>query len=84
MDCVFYFAAAFQKQKEEIHLETCCITGNLVAYAHACIFVTSNPHHTDTYWSIVVLCFIDMNDVVTDGIHRPIIYGIGNVECSLT
>ncbi|XP_053355524.1 protein N-terminal asparagine amidohydrolase-like isoform X5 [Clarias gariepinus] len=37
--------AAFQKQKEEIHLETCCIT--------------------------------DMNDVVTDGIHRPIIYGIG-------
>ncbi|XP_060774888.1 protein N-terminal asparagine amidohydrolase [Neoarius graeffei] len=36
---------AFQKQKEEIHLETCCIT--------------------------------DMNDVVTDGIHRPIIYGIG-------
>ncbi|KAF4080110.1 hypothetical protein AMELA_G00166710 [Ameiurus melas] len=37
--------AEFQKQKEEIHLETCCIT--------------------------------DMNDVVTDGIHRPIIYGIG-------
>ncbi|XP_058258580.1 protein N-terminal asparagine amidohydrolase isoform X1 [Hemibagrus wyckioides] len=37
--------AAFQKQKEEVHLETCCIT--------------------------------DMNDVVTDGIHRPIIYGIG-------
>lgn len=24
------FAAEFQKQKEEIHLETCCITGNLV------------------------------------------------------
>ncbi|XP_060724713.1 protein N-terminal asparagine amidohydrolase [Tachysurus vachellii] len=37
--------AAFQKQKEEIHLETCCIT--------------------------------DMNDVVKDGIHRPVIYGIG-------
>ncbi|XP_072539549.1 protein N-terminal asparagine amidohydrolase isoform X1 [Salminus brasiliensis] len=37
--------AAFQKQKEEIHLETCCIT--------------------------------DMNDVVTDGIHRPVVYGIG-------
>ncbi|KAI5108811.1 N-terminal asparagine amidase [Silurus meridionalis] len=37
--------AAFQKQKEDIHLETCCIT--------------------------------DINDVVTDGIHRPIIYGIG-------
>ncbi|KAG9277479.1 protein N-terminal asparagine amidohydrolase [Astyanax mexicanus] len=37
--------AAFQKQKDEIHLETCCIT--------------------------------DMNDVVTDGIHRPIVYGIG-------
>ncbi|KAL7825911.1 hypothetical protein SRHO_G00336490 [Serrasalmus rhombeus] len=36
---------AFQKQKEEIHLETCCIT--------------------------------DMNDVVRDGIHRPIVYGIG-------
>ncbi|TSK62615.1 Protein N-terminal asparagine amidohydrolase [Bagarius yarrelli] len=36
---------AFQKQKEEIHLETCCIT--------------------------------DMNDVVTNGIHRPIIYGLG-------
>ncbi|XP_066521747.1 protein N-terminal asparagine amidohydrolase [Hoplias malabaricus] len=37
--------AAFQKQKEEIHLETCCIT--------------------------------DMNDVLTDGVHRPIVYGIG-------
>uniref|UniRef100_A0A4W4FDC9 Protein N-terminal asparagine amidohydrolase n=2 Tax=Electrophorus electricus TaxID=8005 RepID=A0A4W4FDC9_ELEEL len=37
--------AAFQKQKEEIHLETCCIT--------------------------------DMNDIVTDGIHRPVVYGIG-------
>lgn len=37
--------AAFQKQKEEIHLETCCIT--------------------------------DMNDVIKDGIHRPVVYGIG-------
>lgn len=37
--------AAFQKQKEEIHLETCCIT--------------------------------DVNDVVKDGIHRPVVYGIG-------
>ncbi|XP_030638230.1 protein N-terminal asparagine amidohydrolase [Chanos chanos] len=37
--------ATFQNQKEEIHLETCCIT--------------------------------DMNDIVTDGIHRPIVYGIG-------
>ncbi|KAI4899543.1 hypothetical protein NFI96_016153, partial [Prochilodus magdalenae] len=36
--------AAFQKQKEDIHLETCCIT--------------------------------DMNDVVVDGINRPVVYGI--------
>ncbi|XP_038163251.1 protein N-terminal asparagine amidohydrolase [Cyprinodon tularosa] len=37
--------AAFQRQEEDIHLETCCIT--------------------------------EMNDVVKEGIHRPIIYGIG-------
>ncbi|XP_058495978.1 protein N-terminal asparagine amidohydrolase-like [Solea solea] len=37
--------AAFQKQKEEIHLETCCIT--------------------------------ELNDVVVDETHRPIVYGIG-------
>lgn len=37
--------AAFQRQREEIHLETCCVT--------------------------------EMNDVVTDGIHRPVVYGIG-------
>ncbi|KAJ8246032.1 hypothetical protein GJAV_G00262920 [Gymnothorax javanicus] len=36
---------AFQKQKEDIHLVTCCIT--------------------------------EMNDCVTDGIHRPVVYGIG-------
>ncbi|XP_068177784.1 protein N-terminal asparagine amidohydrolase isoform X2 [Antennarius striatus] len=36
---------SFQKQKEEIHLETCCIT--------------------------------EMNDIVVDGSHRPVIYGIG-------
>lgn len=39
----FGVAVAFQKQKEEIHLETCCITGNLVACAHAhvtSIFIT--------------------------------------------
>lgn len=24
----FHFTAAFQKQKEDIHLETCCITGD--------------------------------------------------------
>lgn len=37
--------AAFQKQQEEIHLETCCIT--------------------------------EMNDVVEEGVHRPVVYGIG-------
>lgn len=37
--------AAFHKQKEEIHLETCCIT--------------------------------DMNDEVMEGVHRPVVYGIG-------
>uniref|UniRef100_A0A8D3BU06 N-terminal asparagine amidohydrolase n=1 Tax=Scophthalmus maximus TaxID=52904 RepID=A0A8D3BU06_SCOMX len=37
--------AAFQKQKEDIHLETCCIT--------------------------------EMNDIVVDGTHRPVVYGIG-------
>ncbi|XP_036383825.1 protein N-terminal asparagine amidohydrolase [Megalops cyprinoides] len=37
--------AAFQKQREDIHLVTCCIT--------------------------------ELNDVVTDGNHRPIVYGIG-------
>ncbi|KAF3843956.1 hypothetical protein F7725_016004 [Dissostichus mawsoni] len=33
--------AAFQKQKEEIHLETCCITGNFVA--HLLLFIKSPP-----------------------------------------
>ncbi|XP_040041830.1 protein N-terminal asparagine amidohydrolase [Gasterosteus aculeatus] len=37
--------AAFQKIKEDIYLETCCIT--------------------------------EMNDIVVDGTHRPIVYGIG-------
>ncbi|KAJ8413618.1 hypothetical protein AAFF_G00081250 [Aldrovandia affinis] len=37
--------AAFQKQREDIHLVTCCIT--------------------------------ELNDIVTDGIHRPVVYGIG-------
>ncbi|XP_070838530.1 protein N-terminal asparagine amidohydrolase isoform X2 [Chaetodon trifascialis] len=37
--------AAFQKQKEDIHLETCCIT--------------------------------EINDIVIDEIHRPVVYGIG-------
>uniref|UniRef100_A0A3P8TRJ3 N-terminal asparagine amidase n=1 Tax=Amphiprion percula TaxID=161767 RepID=A0A3P8TRJ3_AMPPE len=37
--------AAFQKQKEDIHLETCCIT--------------------------------EMNDIVVDGRHKPVLYGIG-------
>ncbi|KAM9769849.1 protein N-terminal asparagine amidohydrolase isoform 2-T2 [Menidia menidia] len=37
--------AAFQKQKEDIHLETCCIT--------------------------------EMNDILDNGTHRPIVYGIG-------
>ncbi|XP_072240526.1 protein N-terminal asparagine amidohydrolase isoform X2 [Leuresthes tenuis] len=37
--------AAFQKQKEDIHLETCCIS--------------------------------EMNDIAENGIHRPIVYGIG-------
>ncbi|XP_054896803.1 protein N-terminal asparagine amidohydrolase isoform X3 [Poeciliopsis prolifica] len=39
--------AAFQKQKDHIHLETCCIT--------------------------------EMNNVVDKGIHKPIVYGIGEV-----
>ncbi|KAM6972293.1 protein N-terminal asparagine amidohydrolase [Aplochiton taeniatus] len=37
--------AAFHKQKEDIHLETCCIT--------------------------------EMNDILVDGTHRPVVYGIG-------
>ncbi|XP_022061012.1 protein N-terminal asparagine amidohydrolase [Acanthochromis polyacanthus] len=37
--------AAFQKQKEDIHLETCCIT--------------------------------EMNDIVVNGRHNPVLYGIG-------
>lgn len=37
--------AAFQKQKEDIHLETCCIT--------------------------------EINDIVADENHRPVVYGIG-------
>ncbi|CAG5928962.1 unnamed protein product [Menidia menidia] len=42
---IFIFIAAFQKQKEDIHLETCCIT--------------------------------EMNDILDNGTHRPIVYGIG-------
>lgn len=37
--------AAFQKQEEDIHLVTCCIT--------------------------------ELNDILTEGIHRPVVYGIG-------
>ncbi|XP_041640186.1 protein N-terminal asparagine amidohydrolase [Cheilinus undulatus] len=37
--------AAFQKQKEDIHLETCCVT--------------------------------ELNDIIVDGTHRPIVYGLG-------
>ncbi|KAM7008914.1 protein N-terminal asparagine amidohydrolase [Tautogolabrus adspersus] len=37
--------AAFQKQKEDIHLETCCVT--------------------------------ELNDIIVDGTHRPVVYGIG-------
>ncbi|XP_041134119.1 protein N-terminal asparagine amidohydrolase-like isoform X2 [Polyodon spathula] len=37
--------AAFSKQNEDIHLETCCIT--------------------------------ELNDIVVEGIHRPVVYGIG-------
>lgn len=37
--------AAFHKQKESVHLETCCIT--------------------------------EMNDIVVNGTHRPIVYGVG-------
>ncbi|KAM3865383.1 protein N-terminal asparagine amidohydrolase [Diretmus argenteus] len=37
--------AAFQKQKEDIHLQTCCIT--------------------------------EMNDIIVDGDHRPVVYGMG-------
>ncbi|XP_034543111.1 protein N-terminal asparagine amidohydrolase [Notolabrus celidotus] len=36
---------AFQKQKEDIHLETCCVT--------------------------------ELNDIIVDGTHRPVVYGIG-------
>ncbi|XP_037621591.1 protein N-terminal asparagine amidohydrolase [Sebastes umbrosus] len=41
----FNILAAFQKLKEDIHLETCCIT--------------------------------EMNDLVVDGTHRPVVYGMG-------
>ncbi|KAF7667198.1 hypothetical protein LDENG_00075040 [Lucifuga dentata] len=41
----FNLLAAFHKQKEDIHLETCCIT--------------------------------EMNDIIVDGTHRPIVYGVG-------
>lgn len=41
----FNILAAFHMQKDDIHLETCCIT--------------------------------EINDTVVDGIHRPVVYGIG-------
>uniref|UniRef100_A0A8C2G7D7 Uncharacterized protein n=1 Tax=Cyprinus carpio TaxID=7962 RepID=A0A8C2G7D7_CYPCA len=67
--------AAFQKQTEEIHLETCCITGQ------SC----SRCHHDGghSFVSVSLFCLflsLDMNDVIKDGIHRPVVYGIGAVQ----
>lgn len=73
--CLFFIIAAFQKQQEEIHLETCCITGqpcSLITALHR-LFLTSSQ----------VLNFFDfaslteMNDEVGEGVHRPVVYGIG-------
>lgn len=70
---LFHFTAAFQKQKEDIHLETCCVTGN--AGRHLKLFfknmLTAKPS-SDESFSVV-----EMNDIVVNGTHRPVVYGIG-------
>lgn len=68
--CCFYFIAAFQKQKDHIHLETCCITGFIFLS-----FVNTVVGHSD--FSVTILSIVEMNNVVDKGIHKPIVYGIG-------
>ncbi|XP_061085694.1 protein N-terminal asparagine amidohydrolase isoform X1 [Conger conger] len=66
--------AAFQKQTEDIHLVTCCITGWMplfqlnfksIYFLKACILNGFSSALTE------------LNDILTDGIHRPVVYGIG-------
>lgn len=72
----FHFTAAFHKQKEDIHLETCCITGD---FDMTCFILFRNispalplPNPTQLF-SVVA----EMNDIVVEGTNRPVIYGIG-------
>ncbi|XP_070776501.1 protein N-terminal asparagine amidohydrolase isoform X1 [Enoplosus armatus] len=67
--------AAFQKQKEDIHLETCCITGNF----DTCLFTiyTYSTSHAFIKSTFLFSIFIEINDIVVDGTHRPVVYGIG-------
>ncbi|XP_027873260.1 protein N-terminal asparagine amidohydrolase isoform X1 [Xiphophorus couchianus] len=63
--------AAFQKQKDHIHLETCCITGFICFLS----FANTVVRHSD--FSVTILSVVEMNNVVDKGIHKPIVYGIG-------
>ncbi|KAM9769848.1 protein N-terminal asparagine amidohydrolase isoform 1-T1 [Menidia menidia] len=68
--------AAFQKQKEDIHLETCCITGNfdiLFDIIMQCFPIKS----LSTSFFFLFFSFLEMNDILDNGTHRPIVYGIG-------
>lgn len=70
----FSITAAFHMQKDDIHLETCCITGNLLVWLSS-IVQTNCP----VVWCCILFFydFSEMNDTVVDGIHRPVVYGIG-------
>lgn len=66
---------AFHGQQEDIHLETCCITGRF----NTCMYLLRALALYLCLSSIVFypFPFKEMNDTVVDGIHRPSIYGIG-------
>ncbi|PWA16836.1 hypothetical protein CCH79_00012772, partial [Gambusia affinis] len=57
------------KQKDHIHLETCCITGFIFLS-----FVNTVVGHSD--FSVTILSIVEMNNVVDKGIHKPIMTDI--------
>ncbi|XP_035259546.1 protein N-terminal asparagine amidohydrolase isoform X1 [Anguilla anguilla] len=66
--------AAFQKQKEDIHLVTCCITGALpfFLFSFECIYFLKACNLKGCSSALT-----ELNDILTEGIHRPVVYGIG-------
>ncbi|XP_077428185.1 protein N-terminal asparagine amidohydrolase isoform X1 [Vanacampus margaritifer] len=66
--------AAFQQLKDDIHLQTCCVTGNLMCrlnIVHIMSSFLSNPFISAFFPSP------EMNDLDVNGVHKPAVYGVG-------